>query len=248
MLASDNPFHKFFQVLYEDNHLIIVNKEAGVLVQGDRTGDMTLPDMVKEYIGIKYNKPGAVFLGVVHRIDRPVSGLVILARTSKGLERMTELFRNRKIHKTYWAVVKRKPKEPAGRLVHYLIKDEYTNKVTAYDYPEEGSQKAELTYRMLGSLNDHHLLEVQPITGRPHQIRVQLAAMGCPIRGDVKYGFAQPNKDGSINLHSRRTQFLHPIKKESILVEAGLPRNEFWEQFLTLEDFQVKDKHLDWLP
>jgi len=238
-------FNKYFQVLYEDNHLILVNKEPGLLVQGDRTGDITLPDLVKQYLKEKYDKPGDVFLGVVHRIDRPVSGLVVLAKTSKGLERMTELFRNRKVHKTYWAITKRKPFPAQGRLVHYLVKNENNNTVTAYNEEVEGSLKAELNYRYLGTLNEHHLIEVNPITGRPHQIRVQLAKMGWPIRGDVKYGYPKPNPDASINLHSRRIHFLHPVKKEDLLITAGVPRSEFWEQFVDLDDFVIKDKHLD---
>lgn len=236
-----------FQVLYEDNHLLIVNKKAGLLTQGDETRDKTLADYAKEYIKEKYEKPGDVFLGIPHRLDRPVSGLIILARTSKGLERMTELFRERKIQKTYWAIVKRKPKEEKGKLTHWLIKDEKRNFVTAYDYPQENALKAELNYRVLGELNDHFLIEVNPITGRPHQIRVQLASMGCPIRGDIKYGFSKPNLDASINLHSRRAYFIHPVKKEPILVKAGLPESDFWEQFLVLDNEEVDDKMLDFL-
>jgi 23S rRNA pseudouridine1911/1915/1917 synthase len=236
-----------FQIIYEDNHLIVVNKSAGILVQGDSTGDKTLGDYVKDYIKEKYQKPGDVFLGIPHRIDRPVSGLVILARTSKALERMTELFRKRDIQKTYWAIVKRKPQEEKGKLTHYLIKNEQKNIVTAYDYPEDHSQKAELNYRFLGSLNDHHLLEINPITGRPHQIRVQLAKIGSPIRGDIKYGFAKANDDGSINLHSRRAYFIHPVKKEPLILTAGLPNSQFWEQFLVFDKTNPKDKYLDFL-
>lgn len=234
-----------FTVQYEDNHLLIVNKDAGLLCQGDRTKDPSLVDLAKVYVKEKYNKPGDVFLGLVHRLDRPVSGLVILARTSKALERMSELFRKRDIQKVYWAIVKNKPEKKTGKLVHYLVKNEATNTVTAYDYPAEGSQKAELTYRYMGTLNDHHLLEVIPLTGRPHQIRVQLSSMGCPIRGDVKYGFPRPNPDGSINLHARRVYFVHPVKKEPIVVIGALPNNQFWEEFLTLDDYVVKTKHMD---
>lgn len=236
-----------FIVQYEDNHLLIVNKDAGLLVQGDRTGDVTLIDQAKAYIKQQYDKPGDVFLGLVHRLDRPVSGIVVLARTSKALERMTELFRKRQIQKTYWAVVGRKPREKQGKLVHYLLKDEATNTVTAHDYPVEGALKAELTYRYLGTLNDHHLLEVNPITGRPHQIRVQLASMGCPIRGDVKYGYPRPNPDASINLHARRLYFIHPVKKEPVVITAGVPNVQFWEQFLTLDDTSVKPRNVDFM-
>ncbi len=236
-----------FQVLYEDNHLLIVNKPAGLLTQGDETRDKTLADYAKEYIKEKYEKPGDVFLGIPHRLDRPVSGLIILARTSKGLERMTELFRERKIQKTYWAVVKRKPKEEKGKLTHWLLKDEKRNFVTAYDYPHENALKAELNYRVLGELNEHFLIEVNPITGRPHQIRVQLASIGCPIRGDIKYGFSKPNQDGNINLHARRVYFVHPVKKEPMLIKAGVPESDFWEQFLVLDNEDIDDKMLDFL-
>lgn len=228
-----------FLVVYEDNHLIVVNKRSGVLVQGDKTGDKNLSDYVKEYIKEKYDKPGAVFLGTIHRIDRPVSGLVAFGRTSKGLERMNKLLREKKLYKTYWAIVKRKPKEAKGKLTNWLVKDPKTNKVTAHNHEVPNSKKAELTYKVLGALNDHYLLEVLPITGRPHQIRVQLAAMGCPIRGDIKYGFSQPNPDKSINLHARKLNFVHPVTKEAIHVKAPLPENQFWEQFLV---FDQKDK------
>ncbi|MDQ1086441.1 MULTISPECIES: RluA family pseudouridine synthase [unclassified Siphonobacter] len=227
---------KPFNVVYEDNHLIIVNKAAGILVQGDQTGDKTLSDYVKEYISVKYNKPGAVFLGTVHRLDRPVSGLVVFARTSKGLERMNELFRRRDIQKTYWAVVGKKPEQKSGKLTHWLVKDEARNVVTAYDYERPGSQKAELTYKLIGEMNHHFLLEVNPVTGRPHQIRVQLASMGCPIRGDLKYGYPRPNPDASINLHARRLYFIHPIKNEAVICKAAVPQNSFWEEFLEFDE------------
>ncbi len=236
-----------FDVLYEDNHLLIVNKPSGLLTQGDYTGDMTLGDYAKEYIKEKYDKPGDVFLGIPHRLDRPVSGLVILTRTSKALERMTQLFRTRKIQKTYWAITKRKPENKTGRLVHWLIKDEKKNIVTAYDYEVEGSQKAELSYRYMGYLNEHHLIEIYPLTGRPHQIRVQLASMGCPIRGDVKYGYKHPNADGRIHLHARRVFFIHPIKQEKIVVLAPLPNVDFWQQFEELDDFDIKEENIDFL-
>ena len=234
-----------FSVVYEDNHLLVVNKAAGVLVQGDKTKDKTLTDYAKEYIASKYEKPGAVFLHPIHRLDRPVSGLVAFARTSKGLERMMELFRKRDIQKVYWAIVKRRPKEEQGKLTHWLTKDEVKNVVTAHEKEVAGSQKAELNYKVLGTLNDHWLIEVRPISGRPHQIRVQLASMGCPIRGDVKYGFPKANVDASINLHAFHLVFVHPIKKEKIFLRAALPENEFWEQFLEFEMVKAKDQHLD---
>ncbi|MCE7992130.1 MAG: RluA family pseudouridine synthase [Roseivirga sp.] len=233
------------QPIYEDNHLLIVNKPSGVLVQGDHTGDKPLVDHCKAYIKEKYNKPGDVFLGVVHRLDRPTSGAVVFARTSKALERMNKLFKNRKVYKTYWAVVKRKPRPTQGKLAHWLKKDPDRNVTTAYDTQVEGSLRAELEYKTLGKLNDHFLVEVKPLTGRPHQIRVQLASLGCPIRGDLRYGFAKPNPDRSINLHAKGLYFEHPVKKEPIMIRAGLPEEQFWEQYLTLEDIKVKDKNID---
>jgi 23S rRNA pseudouridine1911/1915/1917 synthase len=234
-----------FQVVYEDNHLLVVNKPAGMLVQGDSTRDKPLVEYAKDYVKEKYNKPGKVFMGVVHRLDRPVSGLVVLARTSKALERMNKIFRDRKVQKKYWAIVKKKPYPAKGKLVHFLIKDSSNNTVKAYDEQEEGTQKAELSYKLSGSLNNHHLLEVYPITGRSHQIRVQLSKNGTPIRGDVKYGFHKPNADGSINLHALSLYFEHPVKKEAMTFKAALPENEFWEQYLIFDSVKVKDKDLD---
>lgn len=234
------PFH----VIYEDNHLIIVNKPAGMLVQADETGDKTLSDYVKDYIKEKYDKPGAVFLGTVHRLDRPVSGIVVFARTSKALERMNELFRKRDVQKTYWAIVGRKPEKKSGKLTHWLVKNEAKNVTTAYDHEVKGALKSELNYRYVGEINHSHLIEVNPITGRPHQIRVQLASMGCPIRGDVKYGFPKANLDGNINLHARRLYFVHPIKKEPMIIKAAVPNNTFWEEFLELDTEEIKDDTL----
>ncbi len=239
----EHHFNKYFQVLYEDNHLLIVNKEPGVLVQGDQTKDEPLVEMCRLYIKGKYNKPGNVFMGLVHRLDRPVSGIVVLARTSKGLERMNEVFRNRKVHKIYWAVTKRKPRPLQGKLTDWLLKDTTNNTVSVVDADTKGAQKAELQYQYMGTLNDHHLIEVRPITGRPHQIRVQLANMGCPIRGDVKYGYPRPNEDSNIHLHARRLEFVHPVKKEPVSIMAGVPRTQFWEQFLQL-DRKLTDKDI----
>ena len=235
---------KKLHVLYEDNHLLVVNKLAGLLVQGDSTGDKTLLDIGKSYLKEKYNKPGNVFLGAVHRLDRPVSGVVLMARTSKALERINKQFRDRNIHKKYWAIVKRRPPKEKDKLVHWLIKNNEKNVVSAFNKPVDKGLKAELHYRILGRLNDHYLLEVNPITGRPHQIRVQLASCGCPIRGDLKYGFRKPNNDASINLHARELVFTHPVSKEKQKVTASVPENEFWEQFLTLDRVKIKDKDI----
>ncbi|MCE7063103.1 RluA family pseudouridine synthase [Dyadobacter sp. CY343] len=238
---------KSLHVVYEDNHLLIINKEPGILVQGDATGDKCLLDMGKEYIKDTYQKPGAVFLGTVHRLDRPVSGLVVFARTSKSLERMNEIFRKRDVQKTYWAIVKNRPAEKKGKLIHWLSKDESRNVTTAYDYEAPNTQRAELSYRWLGEVNKFHLLEVMPITGRPHQIRVQLASMNCPIRGDLKYGYPKANPDGNINLHARRLYFEHPVKKEPVICRAGVPNDPFWEEFLTLDKEEIKPEHLGFL-
>jgi 23S rRNA pseudouridine1911/1915/1917 synthase len=225
-----------FTVLYEDNHLLIVNKEAGVLVQGDATGDTPLAEYGKLYIKEKYNKPGAVFLGVVHRLDRPVSGVVVLARTSKALERMNELFREKETHKTYYAIVRNKPQQTEGKLVHWLVKDEKKNKTTAYKNETNGSQRAELNYKVLATADGKWMLEVNPITGRPHQIRVQLASMNCVIVGDLKYGDAEANADGSICLHAKQLSFVHPVKKEKLTVAAPLPTTGVWKSFMKFDN------------
>jgi len=225
-----------FSVLFEDNHLLIVNKATGILVQGDSTGDTPLVEFCKQYIKEKYQKPGAVFLGVVHRLDRPVSGVVVLARTSKSLERMNALFRDKETKKTYWAIVKKKPAKDQDTLIHWLLKDEKKNKTTFFTKETPGALRSELSYQVLGTAQSHWLLRVNPITGRPHQIRVQLASMGCPIRGDVKYGYPEPNEGGkSINLHARSLEFIHPVKKEMMKVEAPLPDDGFWKYFSNLE-------------
>ena len=219
------------QVIYEDNHLIAVNKPAGWLVQGDETGDQPLSDWVKKYIKVRYGKPGAVYLGVIHRIDRPVSGVVIFARTSKALERMNRLFQERKIKKTYLAVVEERPKELEGRLIHYLEKDSSRNRVHVYKQQKGKSKKSELTYKLIAGLGDHHLLEVNPITGRSHQIRGQLARIGCSIRGDVKYGANRKNYGGFIHLHCKEMSFIHPVKKEPVSIKADKPDEQIWRLF-----------------
>jgi 23S rRNA pseudouridine1911/1915/1917 synthase len=224
-----------FSVLFEDNHLLIVNKSAGVLSQSDATGDRSLVDFGKEFIKDKYHKPGAVFLGLVHRLDRPVSGVVVLARTSKSLERMNALFRNKETEKIYWALVSNKPPAAEGTLNHWLLKDTTKNRTTAFKIEKPGSQHATLHYRILAQASGVYLLEVKPITGRPHQIRVQLSSMGCVIKGDTKYGDDKPNEDGSIYLHARQLTFVHPVQKSLLTVKAPLPDMGLWKYFLKLD-------------
>ena len=215
-------------VLYEDNHIIIVNKTASEIVQGDKTGDTPLSETVKQYLKEKYRKPGNVFIGVTHRLDRPVSGLVVFAKTSKALSRLNEMFRNGEVKKTYWAIVKQTPAETEGELVNYLVRNERQNKSYAYDTEKPGSKKAVLHYRLIARSDNYHLLEVDLKTGRHHQIRCQLAKMGCPIKGDLKYGFPRSNPDGSISLHARRVRFIHPVSKEQIDVVAPVPSDNLW--------------------
>lgn len=218
------------EVLYEDNHIVIVNKAASEIVQGDKTGDTPLSEMVKAYIKEKYHKPGAVFLGVVHRLDRPVSGVVVFARTSKALERLNAMFREGgRIRKTYWALVKSRPAEPQAELVHYLVRNEQQNKSYAYSAERAGAKRSVLSYRLLCSLDHYHLLEVSLQTGRHHQIRCQLAKIGSPIKGDLKYGADRSNPDGSISLHARRIQFEHPVSKVMIDVVAPVPDDRIWQ-------------------
>lgn len=218
-------------VVYEDNHIIVVSKTASEIVQADKTGDTPLSETVKQYLKEKYQKPGNVFLGVVHRLDRPVSGLVIFSKTGKALPRLNEMFRNSEVKKTYWAVVKDAPKEPEGELVHFLTRNEKQNKSYAYDKEVPNSKKAILHYRLIGHSENYFLLEVDLKTGRHHQIRCQLAKMGCPIKGDLKYGSQRSNPDGSICLHARRVQFVHPVSKEMIELEAPLPEGNLWKGF-----------------
>ena len=222
------------RIIFEDKHLLVINKDAGVLVQGDKTGDTPLSDLAKAYVKEKYQKPGDVFMGVIHRIDRPVSGLVLMARTSKALERMNEQFKNREIEKKYLAVVRNRPPANAGNLVHWLIKNPETNVTKAYEKEVPNSMRSELNYKLIGELDGFYLLEVNPITGRPHQIRVQLASMNCPIVGDNKYGYPRGNKDKSICLHAHQVKFMHPVKKEEMQLFAALPQDNFWQKFLPL--------------
>ena len=218
-------------VVYEDNHIIVVNKTSSEIVQGDKTGDTPLSEMVKQYLKEKYNKPGNVFIGVTHRLDRPVSGLVVFAKTSKALPRLNEMFRNGEVKKTYWAIVKECPKETEGELVHYLVRNEKQNKSYAYDKEVKISKKAVLHYKLIGHSQNYYLLEVDLKTGRHHQIRCQLAKMGCPIKGDLKYGFPRSNPDGSICLHARTVQFVHPVSKEMIQLTAPVTEGNLWNGF-----------------
>ncbi len=223
------------QVVYEDNHIIIVYKESGEIVQGDKTGDTPLAETVKAYIKEKYTKPGAVFLGVVHRLDRPVCGLVVFARTSKALSRLNDMFRKGEVHKTYWALVQNQPALPEGTLEHWLTRNEKQNKSYAYPREVPGSKKAILKYRLIGQSERYFLLEINLLTGRHHQIRCQLSAMGCPIKGDLKYGSKRSNADGSISLLSHRIDFIHPVSKEHIVVESPLPVDNIWQNIKFLE-------------
>lgn len=219
------------KVIYEDNHIIIVNKDSSEIVQGDKTGDTPLSDTVKEYIRQKYHKPGNVFLGVVHRLDRPVSGVVVFARTGKALARLNDMFRTKDVHKTYWAIVTKRPPEEQGELVHWLVRNERQNKSYAYMKEVPQSKQAILGYRLIGCSERYFLLEVDLKTGRHHQIRCQLAKMGCPIKGDLKYGAPRSNPDGSISLHARCIRFVHPVSKKEICVEAPLPKDALWHAF-----------------
>ena len=247
------------EVVYEDNHIIIVHKQSGEIVQGDKTGDRPLSDLVKDYLKEKYQKPGAVFLGVVHRLDRPVAGLVVFARTSKALSRLNKMFAEGEVHKTYWAIVGRRQETGDRRegdrrqetgdrregvrsqetgdrregewrtLEHWLVRNEKQNKSYAYDHEKPNAKKAILKYRVIGHSDNYTLLEIQLLTGRHHQIRCQLAAMGCPIKGDLKYGAPRSNPDGSISLMARRVEFVHPVSKEPVVVEAPIPQEPLWK-------------------
>ncbi len=221
------------QVLYEDNHLIIVSKRSGEIVQGDKTGDEPLSEMVKQYIKEKYHKPGEVFLGVVHRLDRPVWGLTVFARTSKALERLNRMFANGEVHKTYWAITANRPAETEALLTHYLTRNEKQNKSYAHQHEVKNSKKAQLRYRLIAQTERYNLLEIKLLTGRHHQIRCQLSAIGCPIRGDLKYGAPRSNPDGSISLLARRIEFEHPVSHLPICVEAPLPPDNLWQAFST---------------
>ena len=219
------------EILYEDNHIIAVYKKPSDLVQGDDSGDDSLDNQVKKYIKKKYNKPGEAFLGVAHRLDRPVSGVLIFARTSKALVRLNEIFRSRQVKKIYWAIVKERPPEDEASVSHFIKKIESQNKSYTYETEVKGSKEASLTYIILGRSDRYYLLEIELHSGRHHQIRAQLAAIGCPIKGDLKYGYPRSNDDGSICLLARRISFIHPVKKENITIEAHLPDGDIWKVF-----------------
>ena len=218
-------------VLYEDNHIIIVNKASGEIVQGDKTGDKPLSEIVKEYLKEKYNKPGNVFCGVTHRLDRPTTGVLVFAKTSKALSRLNEIFKNDKIEKTYWAIVKNRPPTAESKLVHWLIKNTKKNKSTAFDSKKPGTKKAVMQYKIIGASENYYLLDINLETGRHHQVRTQLSKIGCPIKGDLKYGAQRSNADGSISLHARTISFIHPVSKIKIKITAPVPDYNLWKSF-----------------
>lgn len=220
------------KILYEDNHIIVINKRAGDIVQGDKTGDKPLSEVVKEYIKDRYSKPGSVFLGVVHRLDRPTTGILVFSKTSKALSRLNKLFAEKDIKKTYWAVVKNKPEKDQDTLIHWLKKNPKNNKSSAFNKEIKDSKKAVLHYEIIKNLDNYSLLEINLETGRHHQIRSQLSKIGSPIKGDLKYGFDRSNKDAGIHLHARHISFIHPVSKENILITAPLPKDVIWDACL----------------
>lgn len=222
------------EILYEDNHIIAINKQVSDIVQLDKTGDEPLEEKVKQYIKQKYDKPGDVFLGIVHRIDRPVSGVVLFARTTKALTRLNVMFQEKSVEKIYWAVVKNQPSSPEGTLEHYITRNTKTNKSYCSATEVKGSKKAILHYKTIAKSDQYYLLEVNLETGRHHQIRCQLAAMGCPIKGDLKYGSPRSNKDGGISLHSRKVHFVHPVKEEEVTIIAPTPHDSLWDAFVKM--------------
>ncbi len=219
------------EILYEDNHLIVVNKKSGDIVQGDITGDKPLNEIIKDFIKERDNKPGNVYLGTPHRIDRPTSGIIMFAKTSKALTRLNKMFHDKEVQKTYWAIVKNKPFKTEDRLIHYLKKNNKKNKSVAYSNEINGSKKAELLFKVIHEFDNYYLLEIKPLTGRHHQIRVQLSAIKCPIRGDLKYGFPRSNPDASISLHARKIEFIHPVSQQNICIVAPPnPKDPLWKQ------------------
>jgi 23S rRNA pseudouridine1911/1915/1917 synthase len=223
------------EILYEDNHIIVVNKRSGDIVQGDKTGDQPLNEIVKEYIKIKNNKPGEVYLGTPHRLDRPTSGIVMFTKTSKALTRINKMFHDKEVQKTYWAIVKDIPEPQNGRLIHYLKKNNEKNRSFAYPKEIDGGKRAELLYELIHSFNNYYLLEIKPLTGRHHQIRVQLSTIGCAIKGDLKYGANRSNHDASISLHARKIEFIHPVSKESLSIVANpISKDPLWKEACVL--------------
>jgi 23S rRNA pseudouridine1911/1915/1917 synthase len=220
------------EILYEDNHLIAVYKRSSDLAQGDKTGDESLDNEIKKYLSLKYKKPGEAFLGVVHRLDRPVSGVILFARTSKALERLNEMFRLKQVKKIYLAIVKERPPADEATITHFLKKNEKQNKSYVYDTEVKGSKEASLTYRLRGRSERYYMLEVELHSGRHHQIRAQLAKIGCPVKGDLKYGYPRSNEDGSISLFARRIEFIHPVKKEPVSITAHFPEGDIWSVFI----------------
>ena len=227
-----NPGDIVHDILFEDNHLLIVNKRSSQIVQGDKTGDEPLSETLKEFIRIRDHKPGKVYLGVVHRLDRSVSGVLIFAKTSKALSRLNQMLKEGEINKTYWAIVQNPPAALQGHLVHFLRRNEQQNKSYAFDKPVAHSKEAELIYKVIGKSDNYYLLEIRLLTGRHHQIRAQLAKIGCPVKGDLKYGFDRPNPDRSIHLHARKVELVHPVKKEKFSVSADPPDDPLWNYFL----------------
>jgi 23S rRNA pseudouridine1911/1915/1917 synthase len=223
------------EILYEDNHIIAVNKRSSDLSQGDVSGDESLDNKLKKYIAKKYNKPGKVFLGVVHRLDRPVSGVIIFARTSKALGRLNKIFQSREVKKIYWAIVRERPPGDQGTLVHFIKKNEKQNKSYVYDHQVTGSKEASLSYRIMARSERYYLIEVELHTGRHHQIRAQLSAIGCPVKGDLKYGFPRSNNDGSISLLARRIDFIHPVSQKKLSIIAPFPPGDIWQTFNHIE-------------
>jgi len=228
------------KVLYQDNHLIAVNKTNSDLVQGDRTGDVALDQTIRQYLKEKYNKPGNVYLGVIHRLDRPVSGVVLFAKTSKALSRMNKLFKEKQVEKTYWAIVKNLPDPPSSDLTHYLVRNPKKNKSFSFDTPRKDAREASMTYTTLSSSDRYHLLEIYLHTGRHHQIRSQLSRIGSPIKGDLKYGFDRSNQDGGICLHARKIHFIHPVRKSPLTIIADPPSDNLWDFFLSQLDENSK--------
>lgn len=220
------------EIIYEDNHIIAVYKRSSDLAQGDKTGDVSLDTEIKKYIAEKYKKTGEVFLGVVHRLDRPVSGVILFARTSKALERLNEMFREKQIKKTYLAIVKERPPEDEATITHFLKKNEQQNKSYVYDTEVKGSKEASLTYRLKGRSEKYYMLEIELHSGRHHQIRAQMAKIGCPVKGDLKYGFPRSNEDGGISLFARKLEFIHPVKKEPITIIGHFPEGDIWSVFM----------------